>query len=92
MLEYLSGKWNEMKKRLAPLKAKKKDMKLVVSSLGLDESLSLLEAIEQVLANVKKEKCTDLTKNLYHFINQEKHEFMTEYDSICFDCSCLDVK
>ena len=90
MLEYLSGKRNEMKKRLVPLKAKKEDMELVISLLG--KSLSLSEAIEQVLANTKKEKRTGLTKNLYHFINKEKHEFMAEYDSVCFDCSCLDVK
>jgi DNA polymerase elongation subunit (family B) len=60
VLEYLSGKRNEMKKRLAPLKAKKEDMELVISSLG--KSLSLSEAIEQVLANAKEEKCTGLTK------------------------------
>ena len=77
VLEYLSGKQNEMKKRLAPLKAKKEDMELVISSLG--ESLTLSEAIEHVLANAKEEKLTGLTKNLYHFINQEKHEFMAEY-------------
>ncbi|RIA82671.1 hypothetical protein C1645_834996 [Glomus cerebriforme] len=92
VLEYLFGKWNEMKKRLAPLKAKKEDIKLVVNSLGLGKSLSLSKAIEQVLANVKEEKYTGLTKNLYHFINQEKHEFMAEYDSVCFNCSCLDAK
>ncbi|CAB4476463.1 unnamed protein product [Rhizophagus irregularis] len=92
VLEYLSGKRNEMKKRLAPLKAKKEDMELVISSLGLGESSTLSEAIEHVLANAKEEKLTGLTKNLYHFINQEKHEFMTEYDSVCFDCSCLDAK
>ncbi|RIA94647.1 hypothetical protein C1645_817698 [Glomus cerebriforme] len=72
--------------------AKKEDMKLVVNSLGLGESLSLSEAIKQVLANVKEEKCTGFTKNLYHFINQKKHEFMAKYDSVCFDCSCLDAK
>jgi DNA polymerase elongation subunit (family B) len=92
VLEYLSAKRNEMKKRLAPLKAKKKDMELVISSLGLGKSLSLSEAIEQVLANAKKEKRTGLTKNLYYFINQEKHEFMAEYDSVSFECSCLDAK
>ncbi|PKC59830.1 DNA/RNA polymerase [Rhizophagus irregularis] len=92
VLEYLSAKRNEMKKRLAPLKAIKEDMELVISSLGLGKSLSLSEAIEQVLANAKEEKRTGLTKNLYHFINQEKHEFMAEYDSVSFECSCLDAK
>ncbi|CAI2194974.1 17767_t:CDS:2, partial [Funneliformis geosporum] len=48
VLENLSGKRNEMKKRLTPLKEKKEDMDL--------------------------------------------HEFIAEYDSICFDCSCLDKK
>ncbi|RGB22455.1 hypothetical protein C1646_776070, partial [Rhizophagus diaphanus] len=51
VLEYLSGKRNEMKKRLAPLKEKKEDMDLVISSMG--KSLSLSEAIEQILANVE---------------------------------------
>ncbi|GET54917.1 DNA polymerase family B-domain-containing protein [Rhizophagus irregularis DAOM 181602=DAOM 197198] len=45
----VSGKWNEMKKRLTPLKDKKKNMNLII---GL----------------------------------------MAEYDSICFDYSCLDTK
>jgi hypothetical protein len=58
----------------------------------LGKSLSLSEVIEQVLANAKEKKCTGLTKNLYHFINQEKHEFMAEYDSVYFKCSCLDAK
>ncbi|CAB5098471.1 unnamed protein product [Rhizophagus irregularis] len=90
VLEYLSGKRNEMKKRLAPLKEKKEDMDLVISSMG--KSLSLSEAIEQILANAEVEKHNGFTKNLYHFIHKEKHEFIAEYDSICFDCSCLDKK
>ncbi|GBC36912.2 ribonuclease H-like domain-containing protein [Rhizophagus irregularis DAOM 181602=DAOM 197198] len=90
VLEYLSGKRNEMKKRLAPLKEKKEDMDLVISSMG--KSLSLSEAIEQILANAEVEKRNGLTKNLYHFIHKEKHEFIAEYDSICFDCSCLNKK
>ncbi|CAG8564252.1 11880_t:CDS:2 [Cetraspora pellucida] len=93
VLKYLSGKRNEMKKRLAPLKEKKEDMDLIISSM--DKGLSLLEAIEQVLANIEEEKHAGITKNLYHFINKKKHvehEFMTEYDSVCSDCSCLDAK
>ncbi|PKK63436.1 DNA/RNA polymerase [Rhizophagus irregularis] len=90
VLENLSGKRNEMKKRLAPLKEKKEDMDLVISSM--DKGLSLSEAIKQILANAEVEKLSGLTKNLYHFIHKEKHEFMAEYDSICFDCSCLDKK
>ncbi|PKK63244.1 DNA/RNA polymerase [Rhizophagus irregularis] len=90
VLEYLSGKRNEMKKHLAPLKEKKEDMDLVISSMS--KSLSLSEAIEQILANTKVEKRNGLTKNLYHFIYKEKHEFIAEYDSICFDCSYLDKK
>ncbi|RIA79204.1 hypothetical protein C1645_841267, partial [Glomus cerebriforme] len=54
VLEYLSAKRNELKRRLAPLKAKKEDMDLVISSMG--KGLSLSEAIEQVLANAEKEK------------------------------------
>ncbi|GES79209.1 ribonuclease H-like domain-containing protein [Rhizophagus clarus] len=45
MLEYLSSKRNEMKKRLAPLKEKKEDMELVIASMG--KGLSLPEAIEK---------------------------------------------
>ncbi|GES95680.1 ribonuclease H-like domain-containing protein [Rhizophagus clarus] len=52
VLEYLSGKRNEMKKRLAPLKEKNEDIDLVISLM-------------------------------------EKHEFIAEYDSICFDCFYL---
>ena len=90
VLEYLSGKRNEMKKRLAPLKEKKEDMDLVISSMG--RGLSLSEAIEQILASAEVEKRSGLTNNLYHFIHKEKHEFIAEYDFICFDCSCLDKK
>ncbi|CAG8683643.1 18264_t:CDS:2, partial [Cetraspora pellucida] len=90
ILEYLSGKRNEMKKRLAPLKEKKDDIGLVIGLM--DKGLSLPEAIKQVLAKVKKKKCTSLNKNLYYFINKEEHEFKVEYDSVCFDYSCLDTK
>ena len=90
VLEYLSSKRNEMKKRLAPLKEKKEDMELVIASIG--KGLSLPEAIEKELANAEGKKRDSLTKNLYHFINKARHEFMAEYDSICFDCSCLDAK
>ncbi|CAI2194615.1 285_t:CDS:1, partial [Funneliformis geosporum] len=48
ILEYLSAKRNEIKKRLAPLKEKKEDMELVIGLMGKD--LSLPEAIEHVLA------------------------------------------
>src|SRR3954447_10777209 len=90
VLEYLSVKRNELKRHLAPLKAKKEDMDLVISSMG--KGLSLSEAIEQVLANAEKEMHSGLANNLYHFIYKEKHEFIAEYNSLCFDCSCLDVK
>ena len=89
-MEYLSAKRNELKRRLAPLKAKKEDMDLVISSMG--KGLSLSEAIEQVLANAEKEKHSGLANNLYHFIYKEKHEFIAEYNSLCFDCSCLDAE
>src|SRR2546430_13359395 len=65
-------------------------MDLVISSMS--KGLSLSEAIKQVLANAKKEKHSGLANNLYHFIHKEKHEFIAEYNSLCFDCSCLDVK
>ncbi|RGB25281.1 hypothetical protein C1646_771967 [Rhizophagus diaphanus] len=90
MLEYLYYKWIEVKKRLALLKDKKEDMELVIGLMG--KGLSLPEAIEQVLANVEGKKRVSLTKNLYHFINKARYEFMAEYDSICFDYSCLDAE
>src|ERR1044071_5750202 len=90
VLEYLSSKRNEMKKRLAPLKEKKENMDLVIGLM--DKGLSLPGAIEQVLANTEEKKHVSLSESLHHFINKEKHEFIAEYDSICFDCSCLDVK
>ena len=55
MLEYLSSKRNEMKKRLAPLKEKKENMDLVIGLM--DKGLSLPEAIEQVLANTEEKAC-----------------------------------
>src|SRR3954454_16413813 len=65
-------------------------MDLVISSMG--KGLSLSEAIKQVLANAKKEKHSGLANNLYHFIHKEKHEFIAEYNSLCFNCSCLDAE
>src|SRR4051794_32188836 len=65
-------------------------MDLVISSMG--KGLSLSEVIEQVLANVKKEKHSGLANNLYYFIHKEKHEFIAEYNSLCFNCSCLDAE
>ncbi|CAB4403248.1 unnamed protein product [Rhizophagus irregularis] len=90
VLEYLSSKRNEMKKRLASLKEKKENMDLVIGLM--DKGLSLPEAIEQVLANTEEKKRASLSESLHHFINKKKHEFIAEYDSICFDCSCLDAK
>ncbi|CAB4480535.1 unnamed protein product [Rhizophagus irregularis] len=90
ILEYLSIKRNEIKERLAPVKEKKEDMELVIGLMGKD--LSLPEAIEHILAKAGEKKRASLNKNLYHFINKEKHEFMTEYDSVCFVYSCLDAK
>ncbi|CAB5394936.1 unnamed protein product [Rhizophagus irregularis] len=90
ILEYLSIKRNEIKERLAPVKEKKEDMELVIGLMGND--LSLPEAIEHILAKAEEKKRASLNKNLYHFINKEKHEFMTEYDSVCFVYSCLDAK
>src|SRR5438874_1398422 len=79
-----------MKKRLAVLKEKKENMDLVIGLM--DKGLSLPGAIEQVLANTEEKKRASLSESLHHFINKEKHEFIAEYDSICFDCSCLDAK
>src|SRR5581483_10072266 len=72
------------------MKEKKEDMELVIGLMGKD--LSLPEAIEHILAKAEEKKHVSLNKNLYHFINKEKHEFMTEYDSVCFVYSCLDAK
>ncbi|CAI2195208.1 6815_t:CDS:2, partial [Funneliformis geosporum] len=47
--EFKNRRSNEIKKCLAPLKAKKEDIDLVISSLDLGKGLSLSEAIEQVL-------------------------------------------
>ncbi|CAI2198462.1 1845_t:CDS:2, partial [Funneliformis geosporum] len=69
---------------------KKEDMKLVIGLMGKD--LLLSEVIEHVLAKAEKEKCDSLNKNLYYFINKEKHKFMAEYDSVCFDYSCFNTQ
>jgi len=44
VLEYLYGKWIEIKKYLTPLKDKKENIELVIDLIGKD--LSLPEAIE----------------------------------------------
>ncbi|GES96434.1 DNA polymerase [Rhizophagus clarus] len=79
----------EIKKHLAPVKEKKKVIELVIGLM--DKDLSLSEAIEHILAKLKEKNHASLNKNLYHFINKEKHEFMAEYDSVCFEYSCLDA-
>ena len=65
-------------------------MELVIGLMG--KGLSLPEAIEQVLANVERKKRASLSEKLYHFINIEKHEFIAENISVCFDYSCLDAE
>ncbi|CAI2181249.1 8714_t:CDS:2, partial [Funneliformis geosporum] len=72
------------------LSEKKEDIDLIISSMG--KGLLLSEAIKQILVNTKVEKRNALTKNLYYFIHKKKHEFIAEYDSICFNCSCLNKK
>jgi DNA polymerase elongation subunit (family B) len=72
------------------LKERKEDMELVIGLMG--KGLSLPEAIEYVLAKAEEKKRANLNKNLYYFINKEKHEFMAEYDSVCFDYSYLDAE
>jgi len=71
------------------VKEKKEVMELVIGLM--DKDLSLPEAIEHVLAKAEEKNHASLSKNLYHFINKEKHEFMAEYDSVCFEYSCLDA-
>ena len=58
----------------------------------MSRGLLLSKAIKQILVSAEVEKRSNLTNNLYHFIHKEKHEFIAEYDFICFDCSCLDKK
>src|SRR2546421_12514128 len=58
----------------------------------MGKDLLISEGIEQILAKAEEKKRVSLNKNLYHFINKEKHEFMAEYDSVCFDYSYLDAK
>ncbi len=78
-----------MKKCLAPLKEKKENMELVIALMGKD--LLLSRAIKKELVNVKKKKCVRITKNLYYFLKEIRDEFIAKYDSIYFDCSCLNV-
>ncbi|PKY40544.1 hypothetical protein RhiirA4_453938 [Rhizophagus irregularis] len=54
----VSGKQNEMKKHLAPLKDKKKDMDLVIGLMG--KGLLLSGTIKQVLANMGEKKTCQL--------------------------------
>ncbi len=58
----------------------------------MGKSLSLPKVIKQVLANAEEKKYASLNKNLYYFINKEKHKYIKKYDSVCFDYSCLDAK
>ncbi|CAI2195847.1 1284_t:CDS:10, partial [Funneliformis geosporum] len=48
----------------------------------MDKDLSLPEVIEHVLTKAEEKKYASLNKNLYYFINKEKHEFIAEYDSV----------
>ncbi|GBB98168.1 hypothetical protein RclHR1_31530001 [Rhizophagus clarus] len=65
-------------------------MELVIASMG--KGLSLLGAIEKELANVEGKKRASFIKNLYCFLKGTRDEFMAEYNSIYFNCSCLDAK
>ena len=66
MLEYLHHKRIEVKKRLAPLKEKRENMKLVIGLMGID--LSLPEVIKHVLTKAEEKNRASFNKNLYYFI------------------------
>ncbi|RHZ87187.1 hypothetical protein Glove_40g157 [Diversispora epigaea] len=90
VLKELLIKRNEMKKCLAPLSEKKENMELILSNI--EGELTIPEVIEYILKNTEKKNRDKLTKKLYPFINKNNHEFMVEYNSICFDHACLNAK
>ena len=90
VLKELLTKQNKMKKCLAPLSEKKENMELILSNI--EGKQTILEAIEYILENAEEKNRDKLTKKLHPFINKNNHEFMVEYNSVCFDHACLNSK
>ncbi|CAG8654125.1 17162_t:CDS:2 [Cetraspora pellucida] len=58
-----------------------------------EENLSVANAINHTLKNVEdKEKRVNINEILIPLINETYENFIKEYDSICFDHTCLDSK
>ncbi|CAG8624923.1 5237_t:CDS:1, partial [Paraglomus brasilianum] len=92
VLKELLNKRNKMKAQLGILSNKKEYMELVISKIK-EESLSVADAIDHILKNAEdKEKRTNMNEILIPLINETYENFKIEYDSICFDYTCLDSK
>ena len=67
-----------------PINRKKKEENMELILSNIEGERAIREAIEHVLKNAEKKNCDKLT----FFYN---HEFMVEYNSICFDHACLNA-
>ncbi|CAG8629296.1 1339_t:CDS:2 [Cetraspora pellucida] len=92
VLKDLLNKRNKMKTQLRILSNKKEYIELAISKIK-EENLSVADAIDHILRNAKdKEKCANINEILIPLINETYKNFKIEYDSICFEHTCLDSK
>ncbi|RIB28852.1 DNA polymerase family B-domain-containing protein [Gigaspora rosea] len=92
VLKELLNKRNKTKAQLGILSNRKEYMELVISKIK-ERNLSVADAIDHILKNAEdKEKRANMNEILIPLINETYKNFKIEYNSICFDHTCLDSK
>ncbi|RHZ63162.1 hypothetical protein Glove_332g60 [Diversispora epigaea] len=84
--------WSVKHENQSEMKGEKKEYMKLILSIVNDKNLMIREAIKYILGGAKEKDYIRFTKNLDSFINKENHEFISEYNSICFDHTCLNAK
>ena len=91
VLEKLLDKRNKMKFDLAILGKKKEYMELVIRKMK-KRNLSLTDAIDNILDNTENKEERSAKIEILIPFSKDYNVFITEYESVCFDYTCLDSK
>ncbi|RIA79200.1 hypothetical protein C1645_746067 [Glomus cerebriforme] len=93
ILERLGRMRNEIKAQLKPIGKKKEYMGKVKSRMDASGSISIADAIKDVLSSTKNmKKRAEMVKILDPFIDLSYDNFIKEYSSACFAHSSLNSK
>ncbi|GBC03380.1 hypothetical protein RclHR1_00510011 [Rhizophagus clarus] len=93
ILERLGRMRNEIKAQLKPIGKKKEYMGKVKSRMDASRSISIADAIKDVLSLMKNmKKRAEMVKILDPFIDLSYDNFIKEYNSVCFAYDSLNSK